>query len=238
MKNLALFLLSPVFLSSCVNPFFESLLKDKPEEIEIEASLSWRDDWIAEDQGLARDTDNEFASVPGNPLRAAPVTFYQDSFEPGAHTGAVTVYPAQKWQSGSDGTSAAFVIYYKIPGAASYNSSGENLYVRVSWDGGADWGNWAWAVDSVTDADSYEIKDGSLFFKTGHYFADDSAGWAKRGDYLTVEIALFAGSKVTATDPQERADILSVRKRLKQRTFTVDLSGVSFDPSTGFPPSP
>jgi hypothetical protein len=236
--NLALFFLLPVFLSSCVNPFFERLLKEKPEEIEIEASLSWRNDWIAEAQGLDRDTDNEFASVPGNPLKAVPTAFFQDSFESIAHTGATTVYRAQKWESaGTSPDRAAFVIYYRIPGVASYDSATENLYFRVSRDGGANWGTWAWAVDSTADSGWFEIKDGCLFFKTGVNFAEDNSGWAKLGDYFTVEIALFETPKVAPTG-QDRTDILSVRKRLKQRTFTVDLSGVTFDPSTGFTVSP
>jgi hypothetical protein len=229
------FLVSLMVLSSCVNPFFEDMLKETPEKIEIEASLSWRNDWIAEDQGLSRDTDNEFASVPGSPLKAVSTLFYQDSFEITSHTGASAVYPAQKWQSNTAATNAAFVIYYRIPGVAAYDSATENLYFRVSWDGGAHWGDWAWAVDSATDDSYFEIKDGSLLFKTGQTFADNSSGWAKKGDHLTVEIALFESPKVEPTG-KDRTAILSVRKRLKQRTFTVDLSGVTFHSSSGFPP--
>jgi hypothetical protein len=227
MKKSAVFLCSLALLSSCVNPFFEKILEKKPETIEIEASLSWRNDWIAEDAGLARDTDNEFASVPGNPLKAVPTVFYQDSFEVGSHTGATSVYPAQKWESDTTGTQAAFVIYYKIPGVASYDSSTENLYRRISWDGGATWSSWAWAVDSATDLDWYKIKDGSLLFKNGQYFAEDSSGWDKRGDYPIVEIVLFETPKVDATGG-ERDIVLSQKKRLKQRIFTVDLSDVTF----------
>jgi hypothetical protein len=234
MKKSALFLLPLAFLFSCVNPFFESLLKDEPEKIEIEASLSWRNDWIAEGQGLARDTDNEFASVPGNPLKAVPTIFYQDSFETTEHTGAVAVYPAQRWQSETGGTHAAFVIYYKIPGVASYGGTNGNLYLRVSRNGGA-WGDWDWAVNPAA-TEWYEIKDGILFFKTGFYFAEDNSGWTKREEPLVVEIVLFEGSQVTATDNQERNEILSVRKRLKQRIFTVDLSDVTFDPGNTPPP--
>jgi hypothetical protein len=232
---LALFFLPLVFLSSCINPFFEKLLKEKPEEIEIEASLSWRNDWIAEDAGLDRDTDNEFASVPGNPLKAAPTVFFQDSFEALPHTTATNVYPAQKWESvGTTPDKAAFVIYYRIPGVASYDSVTENLYFRVSRNGGATWGNWGWAVDSVADTGYYEIGGDSLLFKTAIYFAEtDPTDWAGLGDHVTVEIALFEGPKVNASG-QERIEVFSARKRLKQRTFTVDLSGVSFDPGTGF----
>jgi hypothetical protein len=240
MKNLALLLLPLAFLSSCINPFFEKLLKETPEKIEIEASLSWHNDWIEEGQGLARDIDNEFASVPGNPLKAVHTKFFQDSFVP-SNTSPVKVYPAQEWQHESGGTSAAFVIYYRIPGVDDYNSTTENLYFRVSWDGGAHWGNWAWAVDStdIADDDSFEIKDSSLLFKTGQIFATDNSGWDKKGNYLTVEIVLFETPPVPASapsSPQDRTDILSVRKRLKQRIFTVDLSDVIFYPTNGFPP--
>jgi hypothetical protein len=243
MKKLALLLLPLAVLSSCVNPFFEKLLKEEDSEkveLEIEASLSWRNDWIAEGQGLARDTDNEFASDPGNPLKAVPTEFFQDSFEAGAHTSATAVYPAQKWESEAGGTSAAFVIYYRIPGVDVYGDpSAGNLYLRRIWDGDTEWGDWIWVDPSEEGGSLFKIEGGDLFFKTAYYFANvDAAGtWTKRGNSLTVEVALFESPEVTPTG-QNRADILSVRKRLKQRVFTVDLSGVTFNPGNGYTPTP
>jgi hypothetical protein len=242
LKKILVFLVFLAASSSCVNSFFDRLLEteEPPEEqIEIEASLSWRNDWIEEGPDLSRDTDNEFASVPGNPLKAVHTDFLQDSFEPSPHPSATAVYPAQKWESrvGSPNT-AAFVIYYRIPGVGAYDSDTENLYFRVSWDGGALWGPWGWAVNSAADLDWFETKDGDLLFKTGQTFANDSSGWDKKGDYLTVEIALFETPDGAPTGPYRDA-ILSVQKRLKQRIFTVDLSDVCFDPDSlhTFPPT-
>jgi uncharacterized repeat protein (TIGR02543 family) len=210
------------------------------EAAAIGVSLSWPGSgagWIAESSGsLVRDLDNEFITGV-NPLKAAALAIatadLADAGDSGAtlpYDGSGTAGHATSWQSKNSASEADFVIYYKIPGAASYASASENLYFRFSWDNGP-WSPWQWAVNSATDTSSFQTSAGDLYFKTSQIFADGGPGsWVTKGDLLTLEIALFDGAVVAV--PNRPVDLLtpSTRARRKERLFTVDLSEVTITP--------
>jgi hypothetical protein len=255
MKKAIPFLLvvSLLVLSACENPFFEDSVEDEDEDkgtvtetFEIEASLSWRNDWLPEAAGLARDLDNEFASVPGNPTKAASTRFYADSFVTTSDP-LVGIFPAQRWQSEVGDTAASVVLYYKMPGVdfadnAAYDGSEQNIYQRVKRDDDV-WSKWFLLLDNpASNPLEFEVKNGTLYFKSGYGFAAKVAGtWFKRQETITVEIALFETPVVPDTVPPFNVEAyynayIAARPRIKSRTFTVDLSNVRFNSGTTPPP--